>query len=49
MKKYRLTLKHDNGTVNITTVAKDFATAIHLIMEAEGCPESAITNIKVLK
>jgi hypothetical protein len=49
MKKYTITLKHDNGKINITTMASDELTAIAKVMLMENCPKSAIIKIKVTK
>jgi hypothetical protein len=46
--KYILTLKHDNGKVNLIVTAQNFEQAIRLAREAEGCPERSIVNIKVV-
>ena len=45
---YILTLKHDNGTVKIRVFANSIQESINAVTKAENCPESAITNIKVL-
>lgn len=44
MKRFRLTLKHDNGKFKIKTVAQDEETAISMVMNAEGCPRTAIVK-----
>lgn len=49
MKKYKITLKHDNGKINITTMAENEITAISKVMLTEQCPRSAIIKIKVIK
>lgn len=46
LSKYKLSLKHDNGRVNIITNALSYQNAIQMVCEAEGCPERAIINIK---
>ena len=47
--QYRLTLKHDKGTVFMRMMSPSYGNAIAQAMLAESCPESAITNIKCLK
>ena len=49
MAEYVLTVKHDNGTTNIKTTASSEDAAKKKIMAAEGCPETAITSIKMTK
>jgi len=39
---FRFELKHDNGTSKIVVYATDETSARKIIMEAEGCPDSAI-------
>ena len=46
MKTYKLTLKHDNGTVNLIVKAENEEAAKQIVMKAEGCPARAITKIK---
>ena len=48
IKKYQVSLKHDNGKIRITTVATSKQSAIDMIMKAEGCPECAISNVNEL-
>lgn len=48
MKTYKLTLKHDNGTVNLIVKAGNEESAKQIVMKAEGCPAGAITKIKEL-
>jgi hypothetical protein len=47
--EYILTVKHDKGTVNLKTTASSEDAAKKKIMAAEGCPESAITSVKLTK
>jgi hypothetical protein len=49
MKKYRATLKHDNGKVNVITYARSEEDARHKIETFENCPPSAIIKIKEIK
>lgn len=46
MTKYVATLQHDNGKTKLHVTATDEATAIDMIMKAEGCPRCAIIAIK---
>ena len=46
MGTYKVTLKHDNGVINITTYASSEEAAIYKICEFEGCPISAIKKIR---
>lgn len=48
VKKYVLTIKHDGGTVNITTTASSKEQAIKQVCNSEKCPKSAILDIKEL-
>jgi len=45
MKTYKLTLKHDNGKVNLIVKAETAEQAKQLVMKAENCPPSAIIKI----
>jgi len=47
MKQYKFTIQYDGGTHKLSTVAKNLASALQLIMNAEKCPEGAIINIKI--
>ena len=47
MKKYKVTLKHDEGIVKLTTSAHNEQQAREIIMKHEGCPESAILKIEI--
>jgi len=44
--RYSFKVKHDNGTVNISTVARSKESAINIICTNENCPENALTFIK---
>jgi hypothetical protein len=44
--KYRLTVRHDNGTVNIETQASSEDAAVQAIMNAERCPRRSITEVQ---
>lgn len=46
--KYVITLKHDNGKINIMTVASNKEEAKKIVCEAEKCPYNAIIKIKNL-
>lgn len=48
MKRYKVTLKHDNGIVNLTTSANNEQQARELILKHEQCPESAILRLEIL-
>jgi hypothetical protein len=43
---YVVTVKHDNGKARIKVSAMNLDSAKKMVMEAEGCPESAIVSIK---
>lgn len=45
MKRYRVTVKHDNGTAEIITTAENMTAARQNVMASEGCPESAIISV----
>lgn len=47
MKKYIITLKHDNGTVKLAVNAESITDAVKAVLIIEGAPECAISNIKV--
>lgn len=46
MKNYIITLQHDNGTIKIQTNGSNGLEAMHKVIQAEGCPVSAVINIK---
>jgi len=48
-KKYRFRLKHDEGTIVISTVSHSEQSARNIIMMAEGCPNRAITLLNERK
>lgn len=45
-KRFTLELEHDNGKINISVYAKNYQSAIKQVINAEGCPESAILSVK---
>ena len=47
MKKYTITLKHDNGKVKLSINAESITDAVKAVLIIEGAPETAILNIKV--
>lgn len=47
MNKYKLTVEHDGGKFKVNVYAKNYQSAIQQVMNAENCPENAITAIKV--
>jgi formiminotetrahydrofolate cyclodeaminase len=47
MKKYTVTLKHDNGKVRLSINAESITDAIKAVLIIEGAPESAIVNVKL--
>ena len=46
MQTFVIKLKHDKGTVKIKTVARNEENAVYKVMQAEGCPFTAIKSIK---
>jgi hypothetical protein len=48
MKRYKLTIKHDTGKVNIFTRANDEQQAIEKVCNSEGCPKTAIIKVTQL-
>jgi hypothetical protein len=44
-KTYHVQISHDNGIINLTTMATSYQNAIDIICKAEGCPERAIKKI----
>jgi hypothetical protein len=46
MRKFRISVKHDNGMIKFRTTATDPEAAKLQIVAAEGCPESAIYRIE---
>ncbi len=46
MKKYRVTIKHDNGKFNILLLANSEEHAIMRVMNVERCPRCAIIAVK---
>ena len=49
MSTYKITLRHDYGTVTLTIAATSISAAIHTACEAEKAPESAITKVVLCK
>ena len=49
MKKYQVTLKHDNGLFGMIVQATSLTNAIDQVIKAENCPETAIILIKTIK
>lgn len=47
MKHYKFTIISDQGTHKVSTIAKNLASALQRIINAEKCPEGAIINIKI--
>ncbi len=48
MKKYRVTLIHDNGKAIVYATGKDEEAAIKQVMGFEGCPRSAIIKLQLM-
>lgn len=48
-RRYTVTLRHDNGTVNITTFASDIIKAIELVCNADRAPIWSVIAVKVAK
>jgi hypothetical protein len=48
MHRFILTLSHDKGTVDISTVATDAPAARQIIMKAERCPERSIRRVRAV-
>ena len=49
IKKFKIELAPDQGPYFVSVFARDAETAKKMIMEAEGCPERAIKQIKEMK
>ena len=47
--KYKFKVKHDEGSINISTVASTQQIAKEMIMAAEGCPERSIKFVSKTK
>lgn len=45
MKKYLVTIEHDNGKVKIIVTARNILSAREMVKSAEGCPDSAILSV----
>jgi hypothetical protein len=49
MNTYRIRVSSDQGPVSFLVKSKTIISAIHHVMIAEKCPESAITSVKRVK
>lgn len=49
MNEYKFTINSDQGTHKVSTIAKNLASALQLLLNAEKCPEGAVINIKIKK
>lgn len=47
MNRYEFELEHDNGQAKIIIIARNIQSAVAQVMNAEGCPESAIVSVKI--
>ena len=47
--KYKITLKHDNGKINIVCAATTKKEAINIVLKSENAPKSAIVNVERIK
>ena len=45
MKRYVVTLRHDHGTVDLKVTASSEEAAIHMVLEAERAPDSAVVCV----
>jgi hypothetical protein len=45
MKRYVVTLRHDNGTVDHEVTASSEEAAIRMVLESERAPESAVACV----
>lgn len=48
MKRYKVTLKHDNGKYTLIGYADNQQQAIDALKKAEKCPDSAILKIEIV-
>lgn len=48
-RKYRLTLQHDKGKINLIVIASSEADAIQQACKAENCPPGAVIKTKVFE
>lgn len=46
MYRYKLQLKHDNGSLKLTVLATDKAMAFKMVQAIEACPDHAIKILK---
>ncbi len=49
LKKYLITLKHDNGKIKIATVATNAKKAIETVCNSENAPITALCEIEEIK
>lgn len=49
MNTYRIKVSSDQGPVSFLVKAQTIISAIHTVMIAEKCPESAITSVQRVK
>jgi hypothetical protein len=49
LNKYRATVRHDYGTVNIIVMARTRAAAINQVRAFENCPVWAIKSLRKIK
>lgn len=45
MNRYRVTMRHDHGTVVITTAAQSEDQAAHIVCVAEGAPRRSVVSV----
>jgi hypothetical protein len=48
MTTYIFTLLHDKGEYKLKVIGTTLSKAVNAVMRIEGCPERAITNIKII-
>lgn len=48
IKRYEFGVRHDSGTLKIRTAASSLEAAKNIVMQAEGCPEGAITSWRII-
>lgn len=49
LNSYTFQVQHDNGMVNLSTVARSIDSAIEIISNAEQCPKSALILLSISK
>lgn len=47
--RYRVTIKHDGGTIRLTVPAGSADAARRIVMKAESCPARAIRTVRKVK